>query len=151
MNNWTDTYNFAGFIIGNGYTDPMVDSNVLYPQTLFNFNLISWDLMNRINQAGCIWYWDKLDIAPHKNAPGCEDLWSELNSMLKDVNIYDLYRTNYAADQLTKSENPRLGKAIIDGEERIYKRGHTVAEKSPWLRGIFGENHPSLMAIIGDG
>ena len=125
----------------------MVDSNVLYPQTLFNFNLISWDLMNRINQAGCVWYWDKLDIAPHKNGPGCDDLWKELNSMLEDINIYDLYRTNYAADQL----KAKVGKTIIDGEEREYKRGHTAAEMSPWLKAIYGENHKAMKAIIGDG
>jgi len=45
-----------------------------------------------------VWYWDKLDIAPHKNGPDCDDLWKELNSMLEDINIYDLYRTNYAVD-----------------------------------------------------
>jgi carboxypeptidase C (cathepsin A) len=150
MNKWNDTYNLLGFAVGNGYTDPMVDSNVLYPQTLFSFNLISWDLMNRINQAGCVWYWDKLDVAPHKNAPGCEDLWTELNNMLIDVNIYDLYRTNYAADQL-KAEKPRLAKTIVDGTERTYLRGHTVAEKAPWLKAIFGENHPSLQRILGGG
>ena len=41
MNNWNDTYNLAGFIIGNGYTDPLLDSNVMVPETLYNFNLIS--------------------------------------------------------------------------------------------------------------
>jgi len=69
MNKWTDTYNFAGFIIGNGYTDPLTDSNVLFPETLYNFNMISSDLLKQIQAAGCIWYWDKLDINPHQNAP----------------------------------------------------------------------------------
>ena len=101
MNNWNDTYPLVGFVIGNGYTDPMVDSNVLYPETLFNLNLISWDLMNNIKQNQCVWYWDKLDIAPHKNAPECDDLWRQLNSMLEDVNIYDLYRTNYGSSMLS--------------------------------------------------
>lgn len=148
MNDWNDTYNLAGFIVGNGYTDPMVDSNVLYPQTLFNMNLISWDLMNSINDAGCVWYWDKLDIAPHKNAPVCDDLWKELNSMLADINIYDLYRTNYGGSSL--QNKPRLAATIVDGRERTYKRGHTAAEKTPWLRGILSEDHPSLKQIIGD-
>jgi len=44
-----------------------------------------------------------------------------------------------------------VGKTIIDGEEREYNRGHTAAQMSPWLRAIYGENHPSMKAIIGDG
>lgn len=31
MNGWNDTYNLAGFIIGNGYTNPLTDSNVFFP------------------------------------------------------------------------------------------------------------------------
>jgi hypothetical protein len=103
MNHWNDTYNFAGFAIGNGYTDPYTDSNVNFPQTLFNFNIISLDLMTRIEAAGCLWYWDKMDYHPHQNAPECDGYWTEINRMLTNVNIYDLYRTNYPDTSLLKT------------------------------------------------
>lgn len=159
MNDWTDTYPLAGFIIGNGYTDPYSDSNVLFPQTLFNMNMISWQLFTQIQTAGCVWYWDKLDISPHKNGPECDGYWQTLNSMLAFVNIYDLYRTNYAdssslrveAEHKGVAEKKKLGSTIVDGTERTYKRGSTAGERTPWLRSVFGEDHPMLNQILGDG
>lgn len=103
--------------------------------------------MNKISSAGCVWYWDKLDITPHPNPPECDDYWAELNSMLADVNIYDLYRTNYGGDTLQKEKSlkeERVATTVVDGEVRSYKRGHTIAERSPWLKSIFGEEHPIL-------
>jgi hypothetical protein len=40
---------------------------------------------------------------------------------------------------------------VINGETRYYKRGHTVGERSPWLKGLLKEDHPILKTIIGDG
>jgi hypothetical protein len=61
--------------------------------------------------------------------------------MLKDVNVYDLYRTNYGGDQVQtmvdgteKKREGRLASTIVDGQERVYKRGHTVGERTPWLK-----------------
>lgn len=145
MNQLNDTYNLAGFIIGNGYTDPYSDSNVLFPQTLFNMNMISQTLFNQITSAGCVWYWDKLDISPHVNAPECDGYWSQLNSMLANVNLYDLYRTNYGGSLSVKAEKKvREGKTTVNGETRTYKRGHTLVEMAPWLKSLLNEDHPVL-------
>lgn len=100
MNHWNDTYNLAGFAIGNGYTEPLADSNVYFPDALYNFNMISGVLMTQIKTAGCVWYWDKIDFPVHSNAPECDDYWRQLNTMLADVNIYDLYRTNYGGSSI---------------------------------------------------
>lgn len=70
--------------------------------------------------------------------------------MLEDVNIYDLYRTNYAADS-SSSQKERLTSTIVDGRERHYKRGHTIAERTPWLKSVVSDKHPMLHSIIGDG
>lgn len=70
--------------------------------------------------------------------------------MLEDVNIYDLYRTNYGSSMLTANK-PRLAKSMVDGTERTYKRGHTMAERTPWLKTFYGESHPALQKIVGDG
>jgi hypothetical protein len=39
-------------------------------------NMISHDLFNKIQAAGCVWYWDKLDVTPHVNAPECGDYFN---------------------------------------------------------------------------
>jgi hypothetical protein len=54
---------------------------VWYPDTLFNLNLISASLLQKIKAKGCVWYWDKLydDINPHPNAPECDDYLKTVN------------------------------------------------------------------------
>jgi predicted 3-demethylubiquinone-9 3-methyltransferase (glyoxalase superfamily) len=72
--------NLAGFIIGNGYTTGYQDSNVWFPETLVNLNLISQELYSSIQANQCVWYWDKFGITPHVNAPACEDLFNQWNA-----------------------------------------------------------------------
>jgi hypothetical protein len=151
----SDMINLAGFIIGNGYTDPYQDSNVWYPDTLYNFNMISPDLYSKIKTAGCIWYWDKLDIIPHVNPHVCNDYWDELNNQLNCVNIYDLFRTNYDFNCAnTSTEVPqkeRFSTVEIEGKTHTYRRGHTIAQRAPWLKALFREDHPAINTILGDG
>ncbi len=45
----------------------------------------------------------------------------------------------------------KFGKTIIDGKTVTYQRGYTVGQRTPWLKNIFGEDHPSLHTILGDG
>ena len=40
---------------------------------------------------------------------------------------------------------------MVDGKNLTYQRGSTVGQRTPWLKSIFGENHPSLKKILGDG
>ena len=96
-NNTDKIIPLKGFMIGNGLTDQYQDSNVWYPDTLFNFNLISPTLLQKIKAKNCIWYWDKLyDVLdPHPNAPECDDYLKAVNQQLPCLNQYDLYRTNY--------------------------------------------------------
>ena len=118
-------------------------------------NLISKDLFEKIQAAGCVWYWDKLDVTPHVNAPQCDDYFNQWNDMLNCVNIYDLYRTNYefqcAPNSTVTATKERVASVEIDGFTHTYKRGHTLAERIPWMRAFFRENHPAINTIVGDG
>jgi hypothetical protein len=80
-NNTDKVIPLKGFMIGNGLTDQYQDSNVWYPDTLFNLNLISASLLQKIKAKGCVWFWDKLydDLDPHPNAPECDDYLKTLN------------------------------------------------------------------------
>ena len=49
------------------------------------------------------------------------------------------------------SEKERLVSYEIDGITHTYKRGHTLAERAPWLRAYLREDHPSLKTVVGDG
>ena len=93
-------------------------------------------------------------MTPHVNAKACDDYYNEWNDQLFCVNIYDLFRTNYdfeCVPNTTVSEKERLVSYEIDGITHSYKRGHTLAERAPWLRAYLREDHPSLKTVVGDG
>ena len=48
MNQWNDTYNLAGFIIGNGVTDNYIDTDSNLFETLYNWNMIPTSLWDQI-------------------------------------------------------------------------------------------------------
>jgi hypothetical protein len=56
-----------------------------------------------------------------------------MNTLIKDLNIYDLFRWNIP-DPSSASGEDRLGSVMIGGEEKVYKRGYTAAEYTPWLK-----------------
>lgn len=81
MNNWNDTYNLKGFIIGNGVTDMYIDSDSQMIESLANWNMIPSALWNQIQQAGCIFYWDKLDVKAN-NPPQCQGLYDQAMDLI---------------------------------------------------------------------
>ena len=137
MNQWNDTYNLAGFIIGNGVTDNYIDTDSNLFETLYNWNMIPTSLWDQIQQNKCIFYWDELHF-PDNNVPICKDLYSQTNDLIQDLNIYDLYRTQYGntgsssskkSMRLTSEERERT--VMIDGIEKKYRLGHTASEINP--------------------
>ena len=63
------------------------------------------------------------------------------------VNIYDMYRTN-SVSGLRANHEERIGKTIIGGEEVTYKRGHTHAEYTKFMRHLL-ENADDAV-VLGD-
>lgn len=40
---------------------------------------------------------------------------------------------------------------MVDGRNRTYKRGATRAERTPWIKSMFSEDHPMMTELLGDG
>jgi excinuclease UvrABC nuclease subunit len=59
-----------------------------------------------------------------------------------NYNWYDLYRPNY---NILLEDHERIGTVVIDGEERTYKRGYTMAEYTPWIRHLTNKK-----SVMGD-
>jgi hypothetical protein len=102
--NFNETYNLKGFIIGNGVTDMYIDSDNQLIETLVNWSMIPQDLYNQIVSLGCIFYWDKMDVKVN-NPPQCQGLYDQVMTLIQDLNIYDLYRTQYTTTGLTNKRN----------------------------------------------
>lgn len=94
MQKWTDTYNLKGFIVGNGVTDMYIDSDNQMIESLANWNMIPTSLWNQIVANNCFFKWVKLDVPVH-NPPQCANLFDQVTSLIKDLDIYDLWRTQY--------------------------------------------------------
>ena len=112
--------------------------------------MIPKSLMDKWNDNNCTMY--HADVKPHKGTEEFPNIFDEMFSLLDGINLYDLYR--YSEPDVTPSEplmadSPdRIGKTIIGGEERTYKRGYTAAEYTPWLK-----HHPSFKSsqiVMGD-
>ena len=66
----------------------------------------------------------------------CAELWDNITTLTGGLNWYDLYRPVYPESIL--SEEERIGKTVIGGVERTYKRGYTHREYTPWISHIMG-------------
>lgn len=98
-------------------------------------------------QLKCVFEWDKLDVKIN-NDPGCKDLYDQATGLIQDLNIYDLFRTQYgngAGLKLTEAQRERS--VIIDGMEKKYKLGYTPAEMNPFHKKPLKEE---AQLILGD-
>lgn len=88
-----ESYNFRGFMIGNGYTSSKL-AQLIYDQ-MQQLHVISYDLWLSIRRAGCIYIYYLEDIPKPKNPPECDVYWNEMLEIFKTANVFDLYRHNY--------------------------------------------------------
>lgn len=69
--------------------------------------------------------------------------------MIEDLNIYDLFRTQYgngaSAKKMTEAERERT--VIVEGQEKKYKLGYTPAERNPFHKKL---QEGSAQVILGD-
>jgi hypothetical protein len=137
----------AGTMVGNGATDWDFDSMPSFPETVWQFNMISPTLFNSYRENNCQVYFNGVydDVLPPMSLK-CQRLWLQMQNATKNTNWYDLYRQTYDGPIL-KGES-RVGTTIIDGEERTYKRGMTMSEYTPWAKHVVNDDANDI--ILGD-
>ena len=117
-------------MVGNGATNWEYDVSPSFPGTLYGFNLIPTPLMKKYTDLGCVYYFN--DFRPHEGPKECDGLLKQMNTLVADLNWYDLYQPKDMNPILNEEE--RMGKVIINGVELEYKRGMTMAEYTPWVK-----------------
>lgn len=133
--------NLQGFMVGNGATNWDFDVSPSFPETLYNFNIIPSQLLKQFNDLNCTYYFN--DFRNHSGPSECAPLWEIMDnesnkSLTKDLNWYDLYRTDAAP--ITQKDRSDFGETIIGGEKRTYKRGMRMSEYTPWLKTAMKKN-----------
>jgi len=141
--------NLKGYLVGNGATNWDFDVSPSFPQIAKDFNLIPNDLYHNYTHSSCKKWFN--DFKPMEGPPYCADLWNDINSFTENLNWYDLYRPVLSATPLL-SEEERIGKTIIGGVEKEYRRGYTVSEYTPWLKDFMkpGKKEAVMGAPVSD-
>lgn len=150
-----NTYPIKGMLVGNGVTNWDYDVSPSFPETTYNFNIIGKKQIDYFRKNNCTYYFN--DFKNHTGPDGCNAVWDEINLITGDMNWYDLFRKNYDTLTTHKSnkplvgkENPdRIGVAIVNGEEKTYKRGFTKSEYTPWINHIKNAE-PESEVVMGD-
>ena len=120
-------------MVGNGATNWDVDVSPSFPETVFQFNMIPKSLIDFMNDNGCVYYFN--DFRNHSGPASCDAVWEKIQNLTSGVNWYDLYQP--AADNpLGMTDADRMGKVVINGEERTYKKGYTFSEYTPWMKNV---------------
>merc|ERR1711937_282389 len=112
-----------GFMVGNGATDWDFDVSPSFPETVFNFNLISQKTLDAYNDNYCVVYFNGFRPRNGTNMTVCNNTWDEINNKTGDLNWYDLYRPVYPGGPLgllLSDSDERYGVSEVSGEK--YKR-----------------------------
>uniref|UniRef100_A0A7S3K994 Carboxypeptidase n=1 Tax=Euplotes crassus TaxID=5936 RepID=A0A7S3K994_EUPCR len=137
--------NLKGILVGNGATKWEYDTTPSYLEMAYNHQLMDTELHNTFVENGCEWYFR--DVLPRKANEACEKAKKTFDENTKRINWYDIYRKVYDDGGINKE---RVGKTIIDGEERYYPRGYKMTDYTPWLEDIYGESAPILGDYVSD-
>lgn len=135
-------------MVGNGATDWDFDVSPSFPETVYNFNLISKSQLDTYQENYCVVYFNDFRPMNGSDIDLCTKTWNEITGMTEDLNWYDLYRPVYPGGPLGKmlqsDSDERYGVSEVSGER--YKRGYTFSEYTPWLK-----NHPAARskAVFG--
>lgn len=101
--------------------------------------------MEKYLDNNCHIYWG--DVKPMTNNTNCTEAYKTMMGYVNGLNIYDMFRKNYDISGILKSGN-RLETTMVNGQEKTYKLGYTMAEYTPWIKKLHSEeyNHPILGA-----
>jgi len=90
-------------------------------------SIVPQDLRTKWIENDCHKY--SYNIKPITRTKVCLSTLTEIQMLTQGLNWYDLYRPNaVTAFSGEMDQNHRLGSAMVDGEEKSYRRGVTQAE-----------------------
>jgi carboxypeptidase C (cathepsin A) len=124
-----------GILVGNGATTWDYDNSPSIPVTAVDMGLVPVSLLEEWNTNGCIFYFR--DVKP-SGGVNCGPIWDKMSASFNDLNIYDFFRTNEVSNTAVED---RMGKSMVNGEEKTYKRGMTQAEYTPWLKHLVNDSN----------
>jgi len=119
-------------MVGNGVTNWDYDTDPAVTDTVYGFNMIPKNLYDEMETNGCLFYGD--EVKPPLGPESCKDTWAKIQELISYLDFYDLYlpKSEEAGKMMTDEE--RMGRTMVDGIEKTYKRGRTKAEYTRWAR-----------------
>lgn len=138
-----DKIKLAGFMVGNGVTNWAYDTTPATVDVAYYRSMISNSVYNSIQQQQC----DYSGVALGDTSKLSKECLADLSAVyqaLNDIDIYNLYgrcwgvnasanATNFTAAEV---RSQLYGKAVINGEEKEYKKFMTAQEYTPWVKRV---------------
>ena len=127
-------FNIKGFIAANGVTYFDTDPYIGTMDTVFAFGIFSPAWIKSYKENKCLYYWQGVK---ESYLPGpCVPLAMHAQQTFGLINIYQLFQSIPQAITPALSSIEPLGKAIVNGTERIYKRSFNPSDQYKGLMNL---------------
>jgi hypothetical protein len=123
--------NLKGFMVGNGVTNWDYDTTNAYVDMAFWHSLYEEELYNEFKRLECNFN------GPYftKTTDACFDLLSEFDTLVQNVNVYDIFGICYGSFPY-----PQL-QGATDAETIGKKTYYSASDYTPWLQRLTGQGH----------
>ncbi len=134
--------NLKGIIVANPATHWKYDTTPSYLPFAYMHNLMSKDTWQTLQENDCVWYFR--NVFPGSTSKECMTAYLKFQKDTSRINWYDIYRPVYDYD-----DGNRLGVSKVGGEDKVYERGVSYAEYTPWMK-TEGVAAPMMSANLED-
>ena len=134
-----DKINLAGFMVGNGVTNWTYDTTPATVDVAFYRSLVSTSTYRAMENLNC--NFSGVALQDFSNCSReCRGHLSTLYQAMQDIDVYNIYGRCWGADlgglSAEEVRNQLYGKAMINGEEKEYKKFMTAQEYTPWIKRV---------------
>jgi carboxypeptidase C (cathepsin A) len=123
--------NLQGFMVGNGVTNWKLDTSPAYLKMGFWHSLYDYDTYLNMTALNCDFSGVNFGRNP---TPDCEKIFDKFNTLVQDVNIYNIFGFCYGLDPSSSNvfKSNEIGITSVGGQIKTYKKSFTADDYTPW-------------------
>jgi len=129
--------NLKGFMVGNGVTNWNYDGNPSYVEMAYWHSLYPQEMHDEMIAKKCNYSMSDFDDYYKKLPVDCKDLLDKFNTIVKDVNVYDIFGYCWPNNETSMNLFHRdhiNSIAVVGGMPLKHKTYFTSHDYTPWLR-----------------
>jgi len=121
-------------MVGNGVTNWTYDTQPAYVEMAYWHSLYDTATYRAMKNNSC-----DFTLFNDNMTDVCQGLLDKFNYAVKDINVYNILGTCYGLPETPADANQfykagDLGRTMVNGQLKTYKKGFTAAEYTPWIK-----------------